>query len=993
MKSRKIKLNKLAWHQAPIWKPAKAIIATLLLLSILLALFSNIYTASIFIERGFFLDSLFFNNYLGSNTLLSIHTGIGGILIALAFFVAQSAGTENKQEKSYVLLQHSYFFPLLTVEIFWFVVFLIPGDINFIGAIVTWLIGLFTVISLYRVTRLLSDNQLMERESKKALLNLAHEGLISLLDRDVVSRKANNDLNEKFKDNSTLSLSPFFYHVDDSTYYVEAKEKGYIAEIKSNKLVQLESYLKGKLKLPNAIEGEVLPNHSYAPNKDAPAQVIKLVNTNVEYDSNVFSLNMSNFEDIDFGKVEKFVKEACVIKEDNLVEDSRTKFRQLKDRCIEAIISEHTGELERLLLLYPELMTGFYDYVEGGLSAEQAHNESQILGQRIMPFDWFIGDIEDIFNQGIASKNKKIISQTAHLPIHLINHAIKHEDNLFFDGLLRFASSLYFASKENGQPQSLYLKDRSWRYLYELLKISMRLSAKHKNLKSENYQNYAEKILLKFQDLLKYSIDDEDDKYFNNLVEEVSELFDSSYFMRGEDQFEEVQRYLKKRAHEMFYGTAAWVLHLHKNDFANKSIKNMYVSITSKLAQTFTAFTHEFMNASTPEADSFWDRWHWWELEGKTSHKAHWIKFDQKLNALFVTRGLQLLSNKSLQDVTNMTMPYNRHLAHLAENNSQVHYFLNEVATEGSQWSDFIAEAEIPIKKVDVFNALLQKAKEQQDRDNLQCLLAQPISQEKVDEFKINVNKNYVDSKPISQVFKNFGEYDISVNSEAPRLAMNTLFDKAAFFSEDVDRDTTYVGLDEGFRFGESLMRAENTDVLKQMISRCKKIWLRDLSQMIKDKPSSDFIMIATNSALFDLFKYDDPDYKEEWQVQGKLDAGVVGIYKNKTPIYRLYADIQQDCLLLFDKNHIGYFEHHTKVEGEKTCSVDVHELKPSASATEKILEQQPDWLIEKGSKEQQIKHLGEYVQILVSESFSFKISECFEGYIVNNAESQTPQD
>lgn len=57
-------------------------------------------------------DSITFQN------LITINTGIGAVLIGLAFFVAQSLLDKNDPDKARVLLSESAFFPLLTSEIY-----------------------------------------------------------------------------------------------------------------------------------------------------------------------------------------------------------------------------------------------------------------------------------------------------------------------------------------------------------------------------------------------------------------------------------------------------------------------------------------------------------------------------------------------------------------------------------------------------------------------------------------------------------------------------------------------------------------------------------------------------------------------------------------------------------------------------------------------------------------------------------------------------------
>jgi len=111
---------------------------------------------------------------------IAIHTGIGAVLVGLAFFVAQSLTDKSDSEKSRVLLYKSWFFPLLMAEVMAFFFFI--GETNLLGFIPVFIIALWTMFSLGSVIDILVKEHKMEEAKKEVLLSVTKKNFIKILD-------------------------------------------------------------------------------------------------------------------------------------------------------------------------------------------------------------------------------------------------------------------------------------------------------------------------------------------------------------------------------------------------------------------------------------------------------------------------------------------------------------------------------------------------------------------------------------------------------------------------------------------------------------------------------------------------------------------------------------------------------------------------------------------------------------------------------------------
>ena len=361
---------------------------------------------------------------------VAIHTGIGAVLIGLAFFVAQSLADKNDPEKGRVLLYKSWFFPLLMAEVMAFFFFI--GDTNYLGFIPVIAIALWTMFSLGSVIEILVKEHKMEEAKKEVLLSVTKKNFIRILDKEITNRIGNNFIYKKYENSGILNVNPFgFWGNKKEIIAIKSQKGGTVLNIKTSDLEKLVATLS------RAVVNDAIPventdrtNAGSTKTKQEPVCYLKpMLGYKIEAGETLFEIKKSVADRIDIKKVAKIAQDIFVIKKDDSEIEARIEISKLKDRCISAINNQQTGDLEKIIRLYVDLVKEFFKYFSsyhgGCFSSEQAKQERGSFFDKLKPLDWLSKDIWEIFERGINSEDINIIRDVAYLPILLIQQAIE----------------------------------------------------------------------------------------------------------------------------------------------------------------------------------------------------------------------------------------------------------------------------------------------------------------------------------------------------------------------------------------------------------------------------------------------------------------------------------------------------------------------------------------------------------------------------------------
>ncbi len=954
---------------------------------------------------GRFVPSISIPNISANFDPVAIHTGIGAVLIGLAFFVAQSLADKNDPEKGRVLLYKSWFFPLLMAEVMAFFFFI--GNTNILGFIPVIAIALWTMFSLGSVIDILVREYKMEEAKKEVLLSVTKKNFIRILDKEITQRIGNNFLYKKYENSGVLNANPFgFWGNKKEVIAIKSQKSGIILDIKIHDLEKLVTMLSRVVNENTPAENADHTSIGSTKAKQEPICYLKpLLGYKIEAGEALFEIKKSVADRIDIKRLAKIARDVFVIKKDDSETEARIEISKLKDRCILAINNQQTGDLEKIIKLYVDLVKEFFKYFSlyhgGCFSSEQAKQERGSFFDKLKPLDWLSKDIWEIFERGINSEDINIIRDVAYLPILLVQQAIESKDHLIFQEFIYFSRVLYeraYELSEKGKKKEADIMfDRTWRYLKELSTYHLESKLKEEDYPEQDFKDYYIQILKTFQELLKSSFDKKDLHNFEKFLSVVSDLFnrlDRPY--SGFTDTEKLYDFLSDKRLEMLFGLASWILSILKNT-KDSETKKFYDAVQSRLPTKIEEFTEVFLRAHDFKTEDYWG-WDWWE--SRPDEGVHTINVLEKLEQFFVIRLLSLLRSRNDADIEKINLPHNRDLAFLAEGTRDAMKTIDDIEKNPDNWK-FALDDE-SMKKCSSLRGLFKRAHEQQEQDDLKRKREASISKVKVEKFKESFIENYEQSHPIKKLFKNLNLFSDKTAKKAKpeikKMGVNTMFDKAAFFGEDVAWHVHYVGIDEAFGFGRSMAYGENDQVLEEIANKATVITKDKFESTLGEIKVSNIVLIATNHAIWRFFERADTNWIPKWHREFPKefsDHMIDGVYKFKDkliPVYQLFTPkAEHSDIFILDKAKIGKFIQYSALDENdkpdlayKGFLIDVQEFIPNSDLVNEFLAKPPQWLADVGTKDKQIEHLQERVLIHVFEKYEFQMNDTFYGYLLH---------
>ncbi len=938
--------------------------------------------------------------------LVAIHTGIGAVLVGLAFFVAGSLSDKDEPEKGRVLLYRSYFFPLLTSEVFAFFFFF--REPNIIAIVPLLGIAFGTVLSLGRVIDVLVHSHKLEEAKKELLISVTKKAFVQILDREIQKRIWSNNLYKHYEKSEVLQFSPFGFWGRDDVVKIEAPKTGVI-KLRFKELEKLNAELSRAVQTVNTSSDFQTTTKSNIETRKIPFSFIcKSMHDKVDAGDSLIEIDKIVVERIDLKKIRRIALNLFKIERDMIEPEARTEIAQLKDRCLSAIEHNRTGELEKIIRLYTELVGEFFEYFTeygGGFSSEQAEKERGSLTQKLKPLDWLSKDIWEIFRKGIESEDVNVIRDVAFLPILLAQKAIEKRDHLIFQEFIHFPSALYeraFELDKEGKARiSKIMFDRTWRYLKELVDFHLEPKLRHEDYPIDDFKHYAVHVLKVFQNLLKSSFDKSDLPNFEKFLETANELFDQAerLHLDEEDPKSAAYEYIDTKRQEMFFGIAAWILFTMKSSTTTSEALPFLNAVQGKLPNKLEDLTGVFLRVHSFESEDFWG-WSWWE--SAPEGRVHAIRILEKLEQFFVVRALSLLRSKTDDELSKIKLPHNRDLAFLAEGTRDVMGIISDIENHNDNWR-FILDPQ-SMTKCSALRELLQEAHENQEKEDIERKRLTRISESVVQKFKENLITDYKGSNLLKTILDGNGcVVDRSYkpyHGASKKFGVNTLFDKAAFFGDDVSWHVHFMGIDDAFGFGQTMSKGENEKVLEEIEK--KSTFLtgeKFMEAFLKIKPSNA-IILATNHAVWNFFERNSSWYLPKWHKDfpHNTDSKAEGVLRYKkyfVPVYQILTSTAEvSKIYILDKTKIGKYIQLSPLDKDESMDLqkdiflmDIQEFLEGSAALNKMLAKPPAWLSEIGNKEKQIKYLQERVLIHIFERFEFSLSENFVGFVIEASE------
>ena len=499
----------------------------------------------------------------------------------------------------------------------------------------------------------------------------------------------------------------------------------------------------------------------------------------------------------------------------------RYEISNVKDQFSAAIMNSRTGEVEELAKLYIGLSEEFLEQMlrfGGGYTAEQAHKERHTLLSGWQQVRWLSYDIRDLMEQAIKTKNQEIIREVVYIPIVIARRATEKNDHYLFQEFIGFSQLIYsFALREEDEKLRKFLIDRSWRYLKEIADIYIEPRLRKDDLEDgemKSIRDFSIFFLITFQDLIKSAFDNNDFESFQLFKDAAIKLFKHfspseavvsahslEWYLKNpsltteqkekytvalekQKERENIEKEICDRKNQMMFGLTSWILEHFVRHKEDAGTKKFYEEMQKTLPKDIVELTDIFIQCHSFETENFWG-WGWWEVV--SDGDVHSIQVLEKLEKVYAINALKILSAKNADEIASIKLPPSRDLSYLAEGVRDLIKTLDNIKANPQQW-EFVVDA-LAAAKTDALKGIIEKAKEEQEKEEMESKRKQPISQEKVEQFKVSVVREFDKTIRIESFFEYLGLYkdktsEVSEISKKTRFGVNTVDDKAVFLKD-----------------------------------------------------------------------------------------------------------------------------------------------------------------------------------------------------------------
>jgi len=990
--------------------------------------------------------------------IISIITGLVSIVFALVIFVAESIRDSKNPDQKRVLLKISFLWPLIVFTVLALINFVI-FKINSLSIIFPLLIGGLSIYSFWKIITYLVNPHIQEENNKQFLKQRIkdniNESIKERIGNSILLEKVGYDKDIKFE--YTFSKNWISGNISDYIF-INSNREGRIIDVNLNELQKLTNYLKieaEKLKFKIYPTEDVTASPGEGPTIQKKSQekfkTIYLLKRYGEYipPNSIFN----NDENVIFalpkeyssnkhiaGYIEGVIPHIFKFSNDRpSSEIFRKEMKGIKDRIINSINSASIGAVEELKKSYLDLAETFLEtiYQYGVYSSEQAKKERGNFFEGWNEIRWLYQDIREIMQIAIGSDNQDIISDVMFLPISIAIRSFRVRDHYLFQEFLPLNSYAYYLAlnKSKGQIRS-FIIDRSWRYLKEMsdLYIEPKIKDRYQVSSKEeiiDYKEFALYVLKTFQGLIKASFNKKDFKSFKIFLNEFKKLYkhlekdreypDSNHLRVTLDRItdpeqkkntqaqldivvakEEATKSISFAKKQIFFVLASKILDHYKKDQKNTQLKDFFDFVNTNINFSIEEMSKVFDLSRNFESEDYWD---WDDGEIPADGEVHSIDIHSKLDYFYCIKMLSLLKGKTPEQIKKLHIMPSRNLAFLAEkraDNSTLISKLNEIKSKPQDWLFVIDQGSID--RVDECIELLQRIKEEQEKDEAEYLKTAKIDPDKLIEFKDKIITSFNKSakiRPLVKIYNIYSDKTEEMDKEIPLYGYNQVDEKAAFLK---DWHVHFLGWGE--QYGAGMASSEDQIFFEGI--------LKELDQKI-ETDSNKLIEIISQS--IDKYKLEDPviiqslEYPIEYDsIRGSehfvdrwsnecpktkishLD-GFLGVlkYDNKIiPVFDIFVRDKKNInkVVIADISKLGVWEQYSPISkledkeyvNEKIFSIKVSDLNVDDDMRKKIISEKSKWLEKHSDKD---GYLRQKVVSKIYEKFRFLVKDKSKGIAI----------
>ncbi len=309
------------------------------------------------------------------------------------------------------------------------------------------------------------------------------------------------------------------------------------------------------------------------------------------------------------------------------------------------------------------------------------------------------------------------------------------------------------------------------------------------------------------------------------------------------------------------------------------------------------------------------------------------------------------------------------------------YYGRDDIARTGA-FSDFMTREEKPFiirrltemeeqgKDVSVLTELVKTFIDERMRYEGEKLIAAPLEQDKIIEFKEGVLAGYKEYALAISIFKPNGYLKTTKTTKATKdflsYGWNQIQDKYGFVKD------WHIGtIHQPHSYGSEIAESENKHILESLFSKPSRIdnfeeWLKRLKRSRKS-----WFVVSVRTA--DWYMISDRKDDIGKQIKNDFSTGDMSFkgLNQVVPIYHVYDNYLPKGLYAVSVDDLGRLEIADNKGEPIEISIDAYS--DNESLLDGTLERQPDWLIEKGDRAAQEIFLKTQVRMFIKHAFRYK--------------------
>jgi len=309
------------------------------------------------------------------------------------------------------------------------------------------------------------------------------------------------------------------------------------------------------------------------------------------------------------------------------------------------------------------------------------------------------------------------------------------------------------------------------------------------------------------------------------------------------------------------------------------------------------------------------------------------------------------------------------------------YYGRDDIARTGA-FSDFTTREEKPFiirrlaemeeqgEDVSTLSKLVKTFIDERMKYEDEKLIAAPLDQDEVTEFKEGVLAGYRDYALAFSVFEPNGHLKTTKTTKATKgflsYGWNQIQDKYGFVKD------WHIGtIHQPHSYGSDIAESENKQVLESLFSKPSKIddfeeWLKRLKRSRKS-----WFVVSVRTANWYMISDRKDDIGK--QIKNDFSTGDMSFkgLNQVVPIYHVYDNYLPKGLYAVSIDDLGRLEIVDNKDEPIEISIDAYSDKKDL--LDSTLERQPDWLIEKGDRAAQEFFLKTQVRMFIKHAFRYK--------------------